>query len=193
MSFTWAQPERVQRDDAGVLHLSGWLKYAPDRVPALWWRIPELREEPDGWLHALETYGPLTPDFGETAQEERVRDGWKHVIGGLATVRNLWRGNGGIFALSDTPPLELTKGYKLLQTELGQVACDWNSARPLVRGLDVIQQPYSLYGYLWLSAAEAARERHRFRRCDRCSQWMKIKRTDAQYCSAICRNKREDA
>ena len=191
MTFPWAQPEQVVRD-AGVLRCAGWLKYLPDRVPALWRRVPELRGEPDAWFLAHKAYGPLARDFGESAQEERVRDRWEHVIDGLSTVAALWEENGGgIFEPPASPPLELTSAYKLLQTDLTRMVGD-GSVRLAVRGLDVVPAPVSLEGYLWLAAAEAVREKHRFRRCERCQGWMRIRRTDARFCSATCRNKREE-
>jgi hypothetical protein len=191
VTFPWAQPDQVLHDAAGTLRCVGWLKYSPSRVPAMWRRISELEAEPDAWLMALKAYGPLDRNFGEPVPEERARDPWKHAILGLSTVARLWAGNADIFELPSSHPIELTGAFRVLQANLNSLVAD-GSVRLVVRGLDLVPEPVTLAGFLWLAAAEAVREKHRFRRCERCQGWMRIQRTDARFCSATCRNKREE-
>jgi hypothetical protein len=119
--------------------------------------------------------------------EERVRDAWKYTVKALATVARLWTGKADIFELPPSHPIELTGAFRVLQANLNSAVVD-SSVRLVVCGLDVVPEPVTLAGFLWLAAAEAVRDQHRFRRCERCQGWMRIQRTDARFCSAACRN-----
>jgi hypothetical protein len=186
-ALRWAQPDQVMVETPDV-RCVGWLEpYSLDRIPALWRRVTELEAEPDGWLSALKAYGPLDR-FDETVPEERVRDAWKYTVKALATVARLWTEHAdGIFALPASHPIELTGAFRVLQANLNSAVVD-SSVRLVVRGLDVVPEPVTLAGFLWLAAAEAVRDQHRFRRCERCQEWMRIQQTDARFCSAACRN-----
>jgi hypothetical protein len=91
-----------------------------------------------------------------------------------------------LLVVVSTPPIELAKGYHRLQAELVRVVYD--GVRLTARDLELVPEPQTLDAFLWLSAAESVRERHRFKRCERCDGWFLVRRTDAQFCSAVCRN-----
>jgi hypothetical protein len=163
----------------------------------MWLRIAALAGDlvkgpDDGWLAALEEYGPLDDVFDEQPhQEEALRDPWRRTIQRLDEVSFLWRKeDAGIWELP-AAPIELAKGYHRLQAELARVVYD--EVRLTARGLELVPEPKTLGAYLWLSAAESVRERHRFRKCECCDGWFAIQRTDARFCSAACRNWRPAA
>jgi hypothetical protein len=195
--WVWTTPKSAERD-AGMIRFKGWTQYAPERVPAMWLRVATLMSdllrdpESGGWLAALEEYGPLDDVFDEQPHDERyLREPWEEAIRRLDEVALLWRKeDAGVWELP-AAPIELTKGYHRLQVELARVAHD--ETKLAVHGLELRPEPSTLRAFLWLSAAESVRERHRFKKCERCDGWFSIRRTDAQFCSAVCRNKREVA
>lgn len=189
--WVWTAPKQVERVD-GAIRFVGWSQYAPARVPAMWLRLAELETDQQGWLTALEQYGPLDDVFDERPRdEETLRVPWQRTIERLAEVSFLWRKEEqGIWSLPDAP-IALAKGYRRLRTELTRVLHD--SVRLAARDLDLVPDPQTLDAYLWLAAADSARSRHRFKRCERCGEWFSAQRKDAMFCSAICRNKREAA
>jgi hypothetical protein len=189
--WAWTAPKRVHRNGGRTIRFEGWTNYEPGRVPALWLRIAALASDIDtGWLTALQEYGPLLDTFDGVPRDERhERAPWRETIERLAEISGLWReGEAGIWALPESP-VELTRAYRRLQTELQRVAgAIENGIRLALRGLDLVPEPGTLEAYLWLAAAESVRERHRFRKCERCDGWFAIRRTDALFCSAVCRN-----
>jgi hypothetical protein len=180
-----------------MIRFEGWIEYEPARAPALWMRVAAqmsdlLKNPPDGgWLAALQEYGPLDDtSLDETPRDERVqRDSWGQAIQRLDEVSLLWReGDMGVWALPESP-VELTRAYRLLQVQLRQVAGVVDKGvRLALRGIELVPEPATLEAYLWLSAAESVRDRHRFKKCERCAGWFAIRRTYAQFCSASCRN-----
>lgn len=190
--WVWTAPRQVERG-AGTIRFKGWTQYEPERVPAMWMRIAGLGTDLDGWLGAIEQYGPLLDTFGDDAHEERhERDPWVRAIEHLWTASTMWKETaGGIWELPSAPPVELTTAWRRLRNELARVVAE-DGVKLAVRGLDLVPEPGTLDAYLWLSAAESVRDRHRFKRCERCAGWFAIRRTDAQFCSAVCRNKREE-
>jgi hypothetical protein len=189
--WVWTAPKRVERD-AGTIRFRGWKQYEPARVPGMWMRVAalagELQNPPyGGWLPALEEYGPIDDVFDERPhEEETLRDPWRRTIMRLDEVSFLWRKEGaGIWELPDAP-IELAKGYRRLQVEFARVLYD--DVGLTAHGLEPVLDPKTLDAFLWLSAAESVRSRARFRKCERCDGWFAIRRTDAQYCSAVCRN-----
>jgi hypothetical protein len=169
------------------------VRYEPDRVPALWRRASELYGEPDDWLLALKAYGPLERKFYESVPEERVREGWHQTLKELWVLGDLWKeSSDGVFELPTDVPIELKGIYKRLQDNLAQMAAA-NSVRLMLHGLNLSPEPADLQGYIWLDVAEAMREKHRLKRCDRCHGWMRVQRSDTKFCSAKCRNWREAA
>ena len=185
--WVWTAPKRIERE-AGLIRFEGWREYEPARVPALWLRVAELGADPDGWAHAVERYGPLLDTFGEEPRAERYeRDPWVRAIGHLWTVSSLWKEADGIWELPPAPPVELTGAYRRLQNELTRVIAD-DGVKLALHGLDPVPEPATLESFLWFAAAAAVRERARHKRCERCDGWFPIRRSDAQYCSATCRN-----
>jgi len=184
----WARPQQLTAAEERLC-CSGWIGYWPDQVPALWCRIADLRGKPEGWRLALSAYGPLARRFGEELPARPAQEAWSETIEHLFIIHALWQGTAdGSFTIADSRPLELTRPYALLRRRLLRAWQD-GSARPRLHGLDPVLAPVNLESLLWISAAEAVRGRHRLRRCRRCGGWMRIQRTDAQFCSAACRNR----
>jgi hypothetical protein len=185
-------PKHIERD-AGTIRLIGWNQYEPARVPAMWMRVADLLAggDPD-WLTALREYGPLDDVFDEQPRTEAMlRDPWRRTIAHLDEASFLWReAEEGMWRLPDAP-IELARGYRRLKAELARVVYD--GVQITTRGLETVLEPRTLDASLWLSAVASVRERHRFRRCERCSGWFPIQRTDARFCSAACRNLRRAA
>jgi hypothetical protein len=190
---TWLWPvlSRIERD-GGVIKAKGGALYAPAKVPAMWRRVAALAplKDVEPWFLALTRYGPLTARSDRDEPTERRL--WETAIGHLAEVASLWKETSEGSNLWEVPastPIELEPGYRRLRTELRRIADD--GVRFDVAGLELVPEPMTLDAFLWLAAAESARERHRFKRCERCASWFSIQRTDARFCSAVCRNKRE--
>jgi hypothetical protein len=191
LRWVWAAPKQVERAD-GMIRFGGWRNYRPTRVPAMWLRLADLDTAVQGWLAALEQFGPLYDSFDEQPRdEETLRIPWQQTIEGLAAASFLWRKEEHGIWMLPVAPIELAKGYRRLRAELARVAHD--GVRLAAHDLDLVPEPQTLDAYLWLSAAESVRERHRFKRCARCGGWFSIQRTDALFCSAVCRNAREAA
>jgi hypothetical protein len=195
--WAWTAPKEIERD-GGMIRFVGWTQYLPERVPAMWLRVAalmgDLLNSPPvgGWLTALREYGPLDDVFDEQPKtEEYLRDPWRRAIERLDQVAMLWRkAEAGVWQLPDAP-IELAKGYGRLQAEFSRVLYD--GVRLTAHGLDPVPEPRTLDAYLWLSAAESVRQRHRFKKCERCTGWFAVQRLDARFCSTECRRGRVDA
>lgn len=188
----WSLP-RVERD-AGRIRFSGGAIYEPAREPALWRRIAALASlgEDDRWFLALMRHGPLTGVTLGMRDESPEREAWERTIAGLAEVAACWEETSegsNLWELPTAAPIELTDGYHRVRKELRRIA--ESAVRLELEGLALTPAPATLDAFIWLSAAESVREKHRFRRCERCGGWFSIQRSDARFCSAICRNKRE--
>lgn len=192
--WAWTRLAKVERD-GGVITAKAGALYEPARVPVMWRRIVDLAslQDIEPWFLALMRYGPLV-ETGWVRDEQTERHLWESTIARLAEVAGLWKETAegsNLWELPPATPIEVEPGYRRLRTELRRIA--EGSLRFDVSGLDLIPEPVTLDAFLWLSAAATARERHRFRRCERCGEWFSIRRTDAQFCSAVCRNRREVA
>lgn len=186
----WGTPGTIV-EEAGSLRVDRWTPFAPDDHPALWRRVTDLEQEVDGWLVALRQYGPLDYDLTENVLPKgRIRGRWEGTIRDLSTVARLWsQREGGIFELA--MPIvfraDIREASNVLQSNLNAVVAD-RGVKLTVQGYDLVPEATSLAGYLWLSARDAVKEEHRFRRCERCRGWMRVQRSDARFCSARCRN-----
>ena len=104
----------------------------------------------------------------------------------------LWQeSDGGIFEIPPVSALKRSRDY--LRARVALLAAEATDGVSVKYDDDfsLIPYPVNLHGYLWMSAAESVRERHRFRRCERCGLWMSVQRLGARFCSASCRNFRD--
>ena len=180
--------------DAGMIRIVRWSQYRPAAVPAMWMRVQDIAlddRKPDAAaVQALEAFGPLYDAFDNSPHDEAMLlDPWRRTIRGLGDVAMLWRTeDAGVWQLPDAP-IEFAKGYHQLQAELARVA--YQGVRVTAEGLELVPVPQTLDAFLWLSAAQSVRDRHRFKRCERCNGWFGVQRADARFCGAVCRNKRD--
>lgn len=190
--WVWTAPKTIERS-GGTIRFVGWRQYAPTRIPALWLRVAGLmsdlaKSRDGGWLEALREFGPLDDVLDETARDEaQLRQPWTRTIRHLDEVAMLWRNEegGGTWALP-AAPVSLARGYGRLLNELTRVAYD--QVQLVTDGPSLVPQPRTLDAFFWLTAAQAVREKHRFRRCERCEGWFSVQRADARFCTASCRN-----
>jgi hypothetical protein len=159
----------------------------------MWRRVAALvsLKDVEPWFLALTRYGPLIDTTVSDRDEQTERRLWETAIGHLAEVAALWMETSegsNLWQLPAATPIELTPGYRRLRTELRRITD--GGVRFDVSGLELVPEPLTLDAFLWLAAAESARERHRFKCCSRCASWFSIQRTDARFCSAACRNYR---
>jgi hypothetical protein len=175
-------PKQVLRDGE-IIHFGNWRRYSPERVPALWRRIADLTTA--DWSAALAGYGPLR--FADTYEEPELRHPWRRTIERLGEFAELWsEADGGVWQLRAFPP---AAAVQRLQFQLARVG-DNGDVRLAVHGLRLAPEPVTLDAYLWLSAAESLDKKHKFKRCRRCGGWFGMRRHDAQFCGAVCRNQR---
>ena len=185
--FAWARPCRLV-EEAGSLRIDGWFRYDAGQVPALWRRVADFQAYGEAsWQYALQEYGP--PDsFNDMLSKAHARERWGHTIRDLMMVAALWSERcDHILELPTSRPIEVTSAYKALQNNL-QLLLTEGRVQLVVKGLDLVPETSSLAGYIWLAAKDAVQHQHRFRRCERCSGWMRVQRSDARFCSASCRN-----
>ena len=136
--FVWTSPKSIEHDK-GSIRFAGWRNYAPTRVPAMWLRIAGLFGNEQGWLAALEGYGPLTDAFDDRPREEEVfRHQWQRTIDGLDAVKVVVEGDVASAELGDECALcarasfvELAYGLRRWTLVKGRHACGARGRAPL--------------------------------------------------------------
>lgn len=186
----WTAYRRVDQATDGLrFHVTR--QYQPAKRPALWFNLGCRQATPESAFAALQDLGAVDswPDEGKPYHRDLVLLPWQETIADLGRVASLWTpaDDTGESRLRQSPMPETAA---LIAQRLASVVR--NGLGIAIDGLQPVITWKTLEGFLWLSAAEAVRERHRFKRCRHCATWFRVLRSDALFCSASCRNFREE-
>jgi hypothetical protein len=169
-------------------------EYEAGAIPALWRRVVD-RPDP---VTAHNEFGPLANDKAAFfAGDSFVGDSfigrddlaeWQSLHQLLTQVARLWRVSAEapeIYAL-DTFQLPRDPAIEKLRVAASQAAVQGEIAPRLVEWRLQLQ-PMSLRAGLLMGCVSDIADRRRFRRCDHCTEWFPLARSDARFCSSACR------
>ena len=111
---------------------------------------------------------------------------WYPLSGVLRAAAQLWDPHPDAAGVSHFhPEYSLPAAQGLFDSQRGW---PWaNAISVIYRNAIAGQHAKSLAAYMWASAAASLRDRRPMRRCEFCSSWFTLNRSDARWCSGSCR------
>jgi hypothetical protein len=161
-------------------------EYVASAIPALWLRIADRK-----WpaLSSDKPYRDMLRDYGPLADEDDlVRPDWKTLHHWLKGAARLWHPSADDPAIHclNTFALPRDANARALRVSLDTAGMDGDLV-PRLNEWRLEVMPLSLRGFLLMTSVADIAARQRFRRCDQCHEWFPVARTDARFCSNVCR------